>query len=113
MYFPATISFSQITHSTEVMASASAPIPPSTFSRNLAMRDQGSDVHALQAFLNANGFRVSQKGPGSLGNETNFFGRDTYAALVKFQKANNIPATGYFGPQTRSAIYSGGGVALH
>ena len=28
----------------------------------------------------------------------------TYAALIKFQEAHGLPATGYFGPLTRAAI---------
>jgi len=33
-----------------------------------------------------------------------FFGLKTYRALVTFQKANGLPATGFFGPLTRAAI---------
>ena len=72
------------------------------------------DVRALQKLLNAHGFTVasgvdstgSPQG-GSPGNETVFFGPATRAALIRFQKANNIkPAIGYFGPITRKVFHS-------
>jgi peptidoglycan hydrolase-like protein with peptidoglycan-binding domain len=74
------------------------------FTRNLSLYDQGPDVLALQQFLNAQEFPVTQSGPGSPGNETSFFGLATYYALVKYQAANGLPATGYFGPETRAFI---------
>ena len=40
-------------------------------------------------------------------NESNYFGRQTKNALIKFQKTNNItPAVGYFGPITRMFVNS-------
>ena len=64
----------------------------------------GSDVKALQVFLNTHGFTVASSGNGSLGNESTYFGPATKAALVKFQKDHGITATGFFGPLTRTAI---------
>lgn len=76
-----------------------------TFCRDLTIGSQGSDVHALQAFLNANGAPLAQSGPGSLGEETDYFGSLTKAALAQWQAANSIsPASGYFGPKTRAFI---------
>ena len=43
-------------------------------------------------------------GPGSPENETSIFGTHTYQGLLKFQVAHNLPATGYLGPFTRSAL---------
>ena len=82
---------------------ASAQTPP-TFSQNHQLWDTGADITALQQYLNAHGFPLVSTGWGSPGNETDTFGLHTYAALVKFQEANNLPATGYFGPLTRAAF---------
>lgn len=65
----------------------------------------GTDVQALQKFLNGRGFMVALAGPGSAGNETTFFGALTKAAVAKFQAANGIsPAVGFFGPITRAFV---------
>ncbi len=75
------------------------------FKSDLTVGSLGSKVKALQEFLNAHGYPVVASGPGSLGNETTFFGMATRLALSKYQKANGItPATGYFGAKTRAAI---------
>lgn len=77
------------------------------FFRNLQLYDTGEDVRALQSFLNAQGFLVSVTGAGSLGNETDYFGPATLAALAAFQTANGItPPAGFFGPQTRAKVTS-------
>lgn len=48
---------------------------------------KSSDAKKLQALLNEKGFRISTKGPGSPGFETDYFGPATQAALKKFQCA--------------------------
>lgn len=76
-----------------------------SFVSNLTIGNTNQEVHLLQRFLNANGFRIAQSGAGSPGNETAYFGPATRAALAKFQAANGIsPASGYFGAITRNAI---------
>jgi hypothetical protein len=77
-----------------------------TFQNNLQLHDAGSEVLALQKFLNAQGFLVAQTGAGSPGDETTFFGLRTYQALVRYQKAHGLPPTGFFGPMTRGTINS-------
>ncbi|TSD06308.1 MAG: cell wall surface anchor family protein [Parcubacteria group bacterium Greene0714_7] len=83
------------------------------FTRTLRARSNGEDVQELQKFLNANGFTVATKGPGSPGNESDYFGPLTYNALVKFQEAHRdeilTPAglkkgTGIFGAFTRGFV---------
>lgn len=75
------------------------------FKSNLTVGSLGSEVKALQEFLNAHGYTVASSGPGSPGNETTRFGAATKAALIKYQKAKGItPAVGYFGPKTRAAV---------
>ncbi|MFZ1075405.1 MAG: peptidoglycan-binding domain-containing protein [Minisyncoccia bacterium] len=75
-----------------------------TFLKNLQYRSTNVDVLQLQKYLNAHGFVLAQSGAGSPRNETNYFGTKLYAALVKFQKSNGLPATGYFGPLTRAVV---------
>lgn len=75
------------------------------FKSNLTAGSLGSEVKALQMFLNAHGYSIASSGPGSSGNETDTFGGLTRAALVKYQKAKGItPAVGYFGAITRAAM---------
>jgi hypothetical protein len=84
---------------------------PSSFSfkRNLTVGSRGSDVVALQHYLNTHGFPVvaTPGDAGSLGNETQYFGSYTQEALAKFQMSAHIaPAAGYFGPITRAYVNS-------
>lgn len=82
-------------------------VSPSLPVRNLFLRVTGEDVKMLQKILNALGYTVAETGPGSLGNETNYFGTYTKNALSKYQKDNNIqPTQGYFGPKTRADMKS-------
>lgn len=74
------------------------------FVHDLRMGDSNPDIKRLQKFLNAHGFQVAPTGNGSPGNETEYFGLLTFNAVVKFQKANNIPATGFVGTITRTRI---------
>jgi len=94
-----------------------------SFAKDLTLGSKGPDVKALQQFLNSKGYTVAKSGSGSPGNESEYFGPATKAALAKFQQANNIsPAAGYFGPKTRAAVNgmctvttggeTGGGVTL-
>ncbi|MHB8710541.1 MAG: peptidoglycan-binding domain-containing protein [Minisyncoccota bacterium] len=89
----------------QAILSGGAATPHSfSFTHNLSVNQTNADVKALQQFLNAHGFTVATKGPGSPGHETTKFGAGTYAALVKFQKSQGLPATGWFGPMTRNKI---------
>lgn len=62
------------------------------------------EVLELQQYLNSHGFTVVVSGPGSLGKETDKFGSLTKAAIIKFQKANGLPPTGYFGSMTQAVM---------
>src|ERR1019366_8546830 len=95
------------TASTSAPTAATTPAASSTpyqFTLNRQMWDEGPDILSLQQFLNTHGFPRVSTGWGSPGNETDTFGLHTYAALVKFQEANNLPATGYFGPLERGVV---------
>ena len=82
-----------------------ASIDTLTFVRDLTVGSVGSDVRTLQALLNSLGFIISSDGPGSPGQESEYFGERTRQALIRYQEANGIvPASGYFGPITRAFI---------
>jgi peptidoglycan hydrolase-like protein with peptidoglycan-binding domain len=90
---------------TTVVTPITTTITPTTFTRSLTLGSTGTDVKALQQYLNTKGYTVSLTGPGSIGNETNYFGPATQRAVIKFQLANRItPAIGYFGPITRGVV---------
>ena len=64
-------------------------------------------VTQIQKALNTNGFIINpQVGePGSLGYESDYFGKRTQDALSKFQQTYNInPSTGYFGAKTKTKM---------
>jgi hypothetical protein len=93
-----TPSVAQLPHAND-SANALAP-----FSLDLWLNSTGTDVERLQSYLNTHGYTLATTGPGSPGNETNYFGSKTKTALAKFQKTHGIPGTGYFGPLTRKAV---------
>jgi hypothetical protein len=75
-----------------------------SFPQNRQLWSEGPDILTLQKFLNTHGYVLTPSGVGAPGNEITTFGMLTYQALIKFQKANNLPATGYLGPLTRAAL---------
>ncbi len=81
------------------------------FTRNLKQGDRGEDVKMLQKVLNGNpNTVVASEGPGSPGNETEYYGPKTAAALGAFQEENEIvaspssPGYGVCGPKTRGEL---------
>lgn len=83
------------------------------FYRDLKIGMTGEDVKYLQIWLNNHGYSLADTGVGSKGNESNYFGKLTFNALVKFQEANKeeiltpinlIKGTGYFGNMTQKVI---------
>ena len=84
---------------------ASAAGCTSTFTMSLKEGMTNSQVMCLQQDLNAVGSTVSTSGAGSPGNETDYFGPATQAAVINFQTKNSVtPAVGYFGPLTQAAM---------
>ncbi|HYC34762.1 MAG TPA: peptidoglycan-binding domain-containing protein, partial [Candidatus Paceibacterota bacterium] len=71
-----------------------------------SLHDKKFDVFRLQKLLNHRGFILAQEGAGARGFETDYFGLRTYGALVRFQNSAGLPATGFFGPETRAYINS-------
>ena len=96
------------THSTKTTPPPSArPL----FTRVLKLGSRGSDVKALQVFLNTHGYILSAKGDGSPGHEGSVYGSLTAKAVRKFQEANPNEiltpfqlkkGTGVFGTTTKN-----------
>jgi hypothetical protein len=53
------------------------------FSRDLENGAVGEDVRCLQKYLNGSGYKISDSGVGSPGNETNLFKDKTVVAVKK------------------------------
>jgi len=81
-------------------------------SRTLSFGTTGESVRALQRALNSKGFTIASSGPGSIGNESAYFGRATEEALKRFQCerlsiCSGTPSTtgyGLVGPKTTAAL---------
>lgn len=81
-----------------------------TFSRSLKMGISGEDVRNLQKILNSSlDTAVNTTGPGSIGQETTYFGNLTREAVIRFQEKYRdeilVPnglftGTGFVGPAT-------------
>ncbi|HEX9609124.1 MAG TPA: IPT/TIG domain-containing protein [Candidatus Paceibacterota bacterium] len=85
-----------------------------TLTRDLTVGDRGEDVRALQVFLNSDTqTRIATSGPGSPGNETDYFGPLTAQAVARYQELHRdsilVPAglttgSGYVGALTRAQL---------
>lgn len=73
----------------------------------------GEDVRELQKLLNDKGYTVAEEGPGSPGEETDFYGPATEQAVADFQESyseeileplNLEEGTGFLGEMTREKI---------
>jgi peptidoglycan hydrolase-like protein with peptidoglycan-binding domain len=85
-----------------ILAAVDSSIKGYIFSRDLSLGMEGKDVLQLQKILNAKGIVLASEGPGSPGNETEFFGNLTKDALMRYQaKEGIVPASGSFGAWTR------------
>jgi len=71
---------------------------PTEYYRDLEQGMEGGDVKQLQNYLINQGYSIPA-------GATGFFGPQTESALISFQKDKDItPAAGYFGPITRSWV---------
>ncbi len=99
------------TYTAQIIPTDTVPVenkstsPIVKFLVNLKLKSAGEEVKTLQIFLNKNGFLVNTAGSGSLGQETNYFGPKTKAALILFQKAHTpLVADGVLGPKTVAVV---------
>jgi hypothetical protein len=76
-----------------------APVAPLKFTKTLKPGITGPDIKLLQTYLNAHGYPVTTPG-----QETTYYGPKTKAAVVKFQKANNLIPDAIVGPKTSSLM---------
>ncbi len=93
-----------ITTGKKCTTTTTAPSAISTLTRTLKLGMTGPDVKALQQYLNSKGFTISLTGPGSLGQETTYFGAKTKVAVIKFQLANKLKGDGVVGVLTRAVF---------
>jgi uncharacterized repeat protein (TIGR02543 family) len=70
--------------------------PSVLFIRELRYGMQGTDVKALQKFLNDSGYLLASSGSGAPGEETIYFVNLTEGAVRRFQQAKGLPVTGIF-----------------
>lgn len=75
-----------------------------SFTADLSIGVSHPDVLKLQKFLNSKGLIIASSGPGSPGNETDFYGAKTADAVRRFQMSKGIQSTGNVGPLTRAAL---------
>ena len=66
--------------------------------------DSHPEVKQVQEILNRTPCKVAETGPGSPGNETEYFGPRTRDAHLCFQSAVGLNPTGVFDPPTRHAL---------
>ncbi len=88
------------------------------FTRSLYPEMSGTDVLCLQQYLNAAGHLVATNGAGSIGNETEYYGSLTTAAVKSWQDANGVSYGnwgGYFGSVSQTkydALVAAGDIPL-
>ncbi|MDP2864339.1 MAG: peptidoglycan-binding domain-containing protein, partial [bacterium] len=99
----------------QLTALTGTPAAACTFARNLYPGVSGADVKCLQQYLNGAGYALAVSGVGSAGNETQYFGSLTQAAVKKWQDANGIvygAYGGYFGPISQAKYVALGGAVV-
>lgn len=93
-----------ITHISTTNGTTTPPVTSGcyTFNTNLDVGSTGPDVVALQTLLIANGYDIPSVTSGR--SAKGYFDNDTKSAVIAYQTAKGIPATGFVGPLTRYAL---------
>lgn len=86
-------------NTTAIATTTTYSAPLITITQNLSVGSSGNNVSILQGFLESEGYLTLP-----VGTTDGYFGNLTKQALIAYQKSANVPATGYCGPMTRSAI---------
>lgn len=90
-----------LTGGTPSSSTATSTSSSCSFTRNLTVGSTGSDVTCLQNALIAGGYSIPA-------GATGYFGGETKAAVIAWQKASGVtPTAGYFGPRSRAAFNLG------
>jgi len=76
-------------------------ISPFIFTHDFSYHDRGNDVKQLQIRLKQGGFFPADIDPNGV------FGPATLRAVEDYQRAHNLPITGYVGTMTRGALNGG------
>jgi peptidoglycan hydrolase-like protein with peptidoglycan-binding domain len=74
------------------------------FSQDLRLGSTGPEVTALQDWLIANGYDIPLVSSGAV--DKGYYGFQTMAAVINYQKKVGLPAYGFFGPMTRGLLNS-------
>lgn len=100
----------------ELDRSITPGVCPYTWTRSLGQGSTGPDVLTLQRYLNqSSDTRLAVSGPGSPGNETQYYGPITANAVSRFQSKYSaeillplglVSPTGYFGPSSMAKANS-------
>ena len=77
-----------------------------SFNSDLTLGSSGSDVVNLQSWLISNGYSIPSVSSGAVAK--GYFGGQTQAALMSYQRSVGLPAYGYFGSMTRERANRGG-----
>ena len=96
--FPSSIT-SSILPTSNTILNKTSQTSKTTLSRTLKItipRMKGDDIKTLQIYLNKKGYDT--------GNPDGVYGTKTKAAIILFQKANNLKPDGSVGPLTRSKL---------